>query len=608
MFQSFDSVSDPAQAGPRLEKLRARMAEAGLDALLVPRSDEHQGEYVPASAERLAWLTGFTGSAGSALILGDRAILFVDGRYTLQAREQTDPALFEIESLVDNPPRKWMKANLSKNARVGFDPWLHTIGEIRRLRAALEKTGAEVVPLEQNLVDAVWDDRPGPPAEPVRIHPLAYAGETAADKLSRLSRKIEEEGIDHTVLTDPASLAWAFNIRGSDVPHTPLALGFAVLSASAGPRLFLDPEKLSDETRAYLSEHAQLHAPADLDDVLAELAKDGGRIGLDDGQAAERLRLVVEEAGGTVVSLSDPAALPRATKNATELEGARAAHLRDGVALARFLAWLDAQKPESLDEIAVVRHLEACRREVGGEFQMPLRDISFDTISGAGPDGAVIHYRVTEKTNRRLAPGELLLVDSGAQFDDGTTDVTRTIALGRPSAEMQHRFSLVLKGMIAISMVRFPPGTRGADIDAFARLALWKAGLDYGHGTGHGVGSYLSVHEGPQRIAKTGTEKLRTGMILSNEPGYYREGHYGIRIENLIAVTAPEPIPGGEIDMHGFKTLTLVPIDRRLIDPALLTAEERDWLNAYHQRVFNEVAPLSDDATRNWLRAATAPV
>ncbi|MCT7375037.1 aminopeptidase P family protein [Chelativorans salis] len=607
MFQSFDSTADPSQAGPRLERLRALMIEENLEGLLVPHSDEHQGEYLPPGAERLAWLTGFTGSAGAALILRGKAILFVDGRYTLQAGEQTDPTLFDIESLVDNPPREWMKAHLSKGARIGFDPWLHTIGDIRGLRKALEKVGAEAVPLERNLVDAIWEDQPAPPAEPVRIHPLSYAGEAAADKLSRLAGKLAEDGIDHTVLTDPSSLAWAFNIRGSDVPHTPLALGFAILSAKDRPRLFMDPKKLSNETEAYLRELAELHAPSELETVLAELARDGAKIGLDNARAAEKLRLLVEESGGTTVSFADPTALPRAMKNEPELRGARAAHLRDGAALAPFLAWLDAQEPESLDEIAVVKHLEECRR-TGEEAQMPLRDISFDTISGAGPNGAIIHYRVTEKTNRKLASGELLLVDSGGQYEDGTTDVTRTVALGRPTDEMRNRFTLVLKGMIAISMLRFPEGTRGMDIDAFARLALWNAGLDYGHGTGHGVGSYLSVHEGPQRIAKTGTEKLRTGMILSNEPGYYRAGHYGIRIENLIVVTPPKAVPGGEVEMHGFETLTLAPIDRRLIEPSLLSVEERAWLDAYHKRVFEEVGPLVDGETAAWLRGATAPL
>ncbi|WP_011581329.1 MULTISPECIES: aminopeptidase P family protein [Chelativorans] len=608
MFQSFDSKSDPTQAGPRLERLRALMATAGHDIVLVPHSDEHQSEYLPSSAERLAWLTGFTGSAGAALILRDRAILFVDGRYTLQAREQVDPNLFEIENLVENPPREWLKANPSRGSRVGFDPWLHTIDDVTGLRKVADKIGVELVPLDRNPIDTIWEDRPAPPAEPVRIHPLEFAGEPAEEKLKRLASRLAEEAVDHTVLTNAASLAWAFNIRGGDVAHTPLSLGFAVLSASARPKLFLDARKLDGEAKTYLASLADLHTPSELEPALSSLAGEKVKFGLDFGLASERLRLLIEENGGSVVDFTDPTTLPRAIKNETELRGARAAHLRDGAALARFLAWVDAQKPETLDEITIVKQLEEFRRRMGEETQMPLRDISFDTISGSGPNGAIVHYRVTEKTNRRLSAGELLLVDSGAQFQDGTTDVTRTIALGSPSEEMRNRFTLVLKGMIAISMLRFPPGTRGLDIDAFARANLWKAGLDYGHGTGHGVGSYLGVHEGPQRIARTGKEKLLSGMIISNEPGYYRQGHYGIRIENLIVVSSPEPIPGGEIDMHGFETLTLVPIDRRLIDPALLTEQERDWLNTYHRRVWEEIGPLVDGETADWLEQATSPV
>ncbi len=584
------------------------MAEMELEGLLVPHSDEYQSEYLPRSAERLAWLTGFTGSAGAALILKERAILFVDSRYTIQAREQTDPSLFQIESLIDNPPREWLRANGSKGMRIGFDPWLHTIEDVRTLRKAVAKAGIQLVALERNLIDQIWEDRPAPPAEPVRAHPLKFAGEPAEEKLQRLSAMLGDEGIDHTVLTNAPSLAWAFNMRGADVAHTPLALGFAMLSASGRPKLFLDPKKVSGEARSYLAGLADLHAPAELESVLAGLAKGNAKIGLDHGLAAERLRLLVESSGGNVVEFTDPTALPRATKNETELNGARAAHLRDGAAMARFLAWLDSRSPESLDEITVVKQLEEFRRVVGEETQMPLRDISFDTISGSGPNGAVVHYRVTHETNRKLSSGELLLVDSGAQFEDGTTDVTRTVALGSPTDEMRNRFTLVLKGMIAISLLRFPPGTRGMDIDAFARHALWQAGLDYGHGTGHGVGSYLGVHEGPQRIAKTGKEKLLAGMILSNEPGYYRQGHYGIRIENLIVVTPPQLIPGGDIDMHGFETLTLVPIDRRLVEPALLAPEEKDWLNAYHRRVLEEIGPLVDGPTAAWLEQATAPV
>lgn len=608
MFQCFDVVSDPAQGAPRVARLREQLTSRKLDGFLVPRADEHQGEYVPPRAERLSWLTGFTGSAGVALILREKAILFVDGRYTLQARAQTDPKIFTIESLIDNPPRKWMSDNLGKGARIGFDPWLHTISETDKLKEALESKGCELVAVDNNLIDEIWEDQPAPPLEPVSIHAAQYAGEGARDKLARLAAAVRESGAGHTVLTDPSSLAWAFNIRGADVPHTPLALGFAVISAEGLPRLFMDRRKLPRETEAYLTQLADLLPPSSLEDELAKLASGAGKIGLDSSLAADQFRRIVEHAGGTVINMTDPARLPRATKNEAELAGARAAHRRDGAAVCRFLCWLDAQPAGTVDEITVARKLEEIRTRTGQEMQMPLRDISFDTISGAGPNGAIIHYRVTTGTNRTLGDGELYLVDSGAQYEDGTTDITRTVAIGAPGDEMRGRATLVLKGMIGISMLRFPAGTRGMDIDAVARMALWKAGLDYGHGTGHGVGSYLSVHEGPQRIAKTGTEKLLPGMIVSNEPGYYKEGAYGIRLENLIVVTPAEPVPGGDIDMHAFETLTLVPFDRRLVKTELLTADERDWLDAYHRRVREEIGPMLDGEALAWLEKATEPL
>ncbi|WP_048648148.1 aminopeptidase P family protein [Nitratireductor soli] len=608
MFQSFDVIAEPAQGTSRVADLRQALAEAGLDGYLVPRADEHQGEYVAAASERLSWLTGFTGSAGMALILRTRALLFVDGRYTLQAPEQTDPSTFTIESLIDNPPKAWMAANLHKGARIGFDPWLHTIGEVGALRKAAAGCGAELVPVEANLVDGIWKDRPAAPLEPARIQPLDYAGERALDKLARLATAISAGGADCTVLTDPSSLAWAFNIRGRDVPHTPLPLGFALIQAEGRPLLFIDKRKLDRETEAYLTQLADLHPPATLDDEITSLARSGARIGLDPSLAAEQLRLLVDKAGGKTVDLTDPARLPRAIKNAAELQGARAAHRRDGAAMARFLCWLDAQPAGSLDEITVARKLEACRTQTGNDMQMPLRDISFDTISGAGPNGAIVHYRVNAKTNRVLGRNELYLIDSGAQYEDGTTDITRTVVIGESTGEMRDRSTRVLKGMIALSRLRFPPGTRGMDIDPFARHALWQAGLDYAHGTGHGVGSYLAVHEGPQRIARTGAQRLEAGMILSNEPGYYKTGSYGIRHENLIVVEPPSPIDGGEIDMHGFETLTLVPFDRRLIDTALLDAGERAWLDAYHARVRHEIAPLVDGEVRAWLERATEPL
>lgn len=608
MFQSFDSASDPTTAAARVKQLRDWFKTHGLDGFVVPRSDEHQGEYVAPHSERLRWLTGFSGSAGVAIILAEAAYIFVDGRYQLQVREQVDLDIFTIESLIDNPPPAWIGDNLAKGTRLGFDPWLHTIGDVAALKKAAEKVGAELVPLDRNPIDEIWEDQPQPPAEKVEIHPIGFAGELAKDKLARLAEALTKQGATHCVLTDPSSIAWTFNIRGADVPHTPLALGFAILAADGNHLLFLDEKKLSRSVKAYLTQLADLRQPDQLEADIIELAKSKARVALDPVLAADRLRALVKDNGGTVVAEADPARLPRATKNQAEIAGSRAAHRRDGAAVAKLLCWLDRQDASALDEIKVVTKLEDCRRQVGEETQMPLRDVSFDTISGSGPNGAIMHYRVSHATNRKVADGELFLLDSGAQYQDGTTDITRTMPIGRPSGEMRERYTLVLKGLIAISTLRFPAGTRGCDIDAFARHALWLHGLDFAHGTGHGVGSYLAVHEGPQRIAKTGTQKLLEGMMLSNEPGYYKEGHYGIRLENLILVTKAEDIAGGDLPMHGFETLTLAPFDRRLLNTDLLTPAELDWLNAYHARVLEEIGPMVDGETLKWLEAATSPI
>jgi len=608
MFQTFDPAGDPSVGKPRVAKLRQWLSENGLDGFIVPRADEHQGEYVPARAARLKWLTGFSGSAGVAIVLKDRAFIFVDGRYQLQVRSEVDLSVFTVESLVDNPPPAWLKDNLGKGARLGFDPWLHTIREVRDLRAAAEKSGAELVAVDRNPVDAIWSDRPEPPLAPVEIHPLAFAGELARDKLARLSGAIAAEGASHAVLTDPSSIAWALNIRGGDVPHTPLALGFAILATDGDHQLFMDSRKFSREVKAYLTQLIGLNEPDAFEAALAALAKGGARIALDPVLAADRLRMLVEDNGGTVVPAPDPARIPRATKNQAEIAGSRAAHRRDGAAVVKLLAWLDRQKPGKLDEIAVVTKLEECRRRTGEETQMPLRDVSFDTISGAGPNGAIMHYRVSRATSRKLGDGELFLLDSGAQYQDGTTDITRTVPIGRPTQEMRERYTLVLKGLIGISTLRFPAGTRGSEIDAIARMALWRHGLDFAHGTGHGVGSYLAVHEGPQRIARTGTEKLLEGMMVSNEPGYYKEGYYGIRLENLILVTPADPVEGGDIAMHGFETLTLAPFDARLIETDLLTRDELRWLDAYHARVLAEIGPMLGGEALAWLEKACAPL
>ncbi|MBX8784294.1 aminopeptidase P family protein [Ochrobactrum sp. GRS2] len=604
MFQNFEVSSNPATGAPRVAKLREELNRLQLDGFLVPRADEHQGEYVPLRAQRLGWLTGFTGSAGAALILKNKAYVFVDGRYTLQVRTQTDPAVFDIESLVDNPPATWLEKN-GKGLVIGFDPWLHTIAETRALKAALEAQGGQLVPVQDNLVDLVWTDQPAAPLEPVTIQPLQYAGQEPRAKLNLLSEAVAESGAGATILTDPSSVAWAFNIRGRDVSNTPLPLSFALIAADGQHILFIDKRKLPIETEAYLTQLTKIIAPNQMENTLAQLAGEGASFMLDPALAAEKLRMIITQANGTVIEGTDPARLPRAMKNKAELDGSRAAHERDGVAMVKFFSWLDSQPAGSVDEISAAQQLETSRRTVGEMFQKPLEDLSFDSISGAGSDGAIIHYRVNTDTNRKLKDGELYLIDSGAQYRDGTTDITRTVAIGEVSAFEKKTFTLVLKGVIALSRLRFPVGTRGQDIDAFARAALWQHGYDYAHGTGHGVGSYLAVHEGPQSISKRGAQELKTGMILSNEPGYYRPGEFGIRIENLIIVKEPQAIDGGDIAMHEFETLTFCPIDRRLIDVSLLNADELTWLNDYHAQTRDKLLPHCSEDEKNWLIAAT---
>lgn len=610
MFQSFDAPSDPSTGKPRVAALRDRMATMKLDAFIVPHADAHQNEYVPANAERLAWLTGFTGSAGAAVIFADKAHIFVDGRYTLQVKQQTDPDLFTPESLITNPPAKWLADNLEPGLRVGIDPTLHTITETKKLRAACEKAGAELVMCASNPVDAAWQDAPPPPVTPVAIHPLEFAGTGAKRKLADMARTLREAEVAATVLTDPASVCWAFNIRGNDVSHTPLSLAWAIVPARGRPQLFIEPRKLGAEQRAYLTQFADLAEEHELEEALAQLGKSAkAPVMLDPNRAHAAIADTIEKAGGTITHGTDPAVVPRAIKNRVERKGAVDAQRRDGAAMVACLAWLDAQDPETLDEIGIVRQLEAIRIKTGERLGMPVRDIAFDTICGAGPNGAIIHYRVDEHTNRRIRPDDLILIDAGTQYDDGTTDVTRVIPMGAPTEEHKRHFTLVLKGMIAVSQARFPAGTRGVDIDVLARRALWAEGLDYGHGTGHGIGSYLAVHEGLQSISRRGMAELRAGMILSNEPGYYEEGSHGIRIENLIMIEPAKTPAGGNVPVHSFKTLTLCPIDRRLIEPKLLDRFERRWLNRYHARVRRELTPLIEDETVvEWLEQATQSV
>jgi Xaa-Pro aminopeptidase len=604
MFQTYEDSANPALGIERAAKLRAELARRGLDGFLIPRSDEHQGEYVPAHAERLRWLTGFSGSAGMAIVLSDKAAIFVDGRYTLQVRGQVDLDTFEAKHLMDEPPSRWIEENLPKGAKLAYDPWLHTIDAVARFRKAAEKAGGTLVPVDTNPLDTVWDDQPEPPVAKIVPHPIEFAGEPAADKIRRLASDLMSGDADTAVLTMPDSIAWAFNIRGADVPHTPLPLSFALLHEDGHAELFIDERKLDDKARAHLGNIVTVRPRDELGSALDELGAGKKTVLVDPATCASWIEARLSAAGAEVKRGTDPCELPKAIKNEAEVNGTRAAHLRDGQALTKFLKWIATEAPKGgVTEIDAAQRLEAFRAETG-----ELKDVSFDTISGAGANGAIVHYRVTTATNMPLKPGELFLVDSGAQYMDGTTDVTRTIAIGKAGAEERDRFTRVLKGHIGIATARFPEGTSGAQLDAFARMALWKSGLDYDHGTGHGVGSYLSVHEGPQRISKMGHQPLKPGMIVSNEPGYYKPGGYGIRIENLCVVTPPAPVKGGERMMMGFETLTLAPIDLNLVEKALLTEEEVDWLNAYHARVRAALSPGLDAETKAWLEEATRAI
>ncbi|MGE0211031.1 MAG: aminopeptidase P family protein [Parvibaculaceae bacterium] len=604
MFQVFEEQSDGKAAARRLDMLRAGFDANGIDGYIVPRSDEFQGEYVAPYAERLRWLTGFTGSAGLVIILRDKAAIFVDGRYTIQVREQVDTDRIEPRHLMDEPPARWIEDNLKPGSVLGYDPWLLTAEQTANFAAACGKAGGILKPLDLNLVDAVWKGRPSRPSAPVSVHPTQFAGRPAADKVADMAKALEKAGADAAVLTLPDSVAWLLNIRGEDVSHVPVALAFAILHRSDKPELFIDAARLSEDTSAHLARVARLLPPDAMEASLAALGVKGASVIVDPHTAAEKVRAVLADTGAKIVTGSDPCVLPKARKNATEVEGARAAHRRDGAAMSRFLAWFDREAPKGgLDEIATVKRLEEIRSESG-----ELRDVSFDSIAGAGPHAAIPHYHVSTATNRAIGMHEIFLMDSGGQYPDGTTDVTRTVIVGTPTAEMKDRFTRVLKGMIGLSRLRFPPRTMGGHLDAFARHALWQAGLDFDHGTGHGVGSYLSVHEGPARFSKADRTVLEPGMILSNEPGYYKQGHFGIRIENLVVVREAEPIEGGERPMRSLETLTLVPIDRRLIEPSLLSTEEREWLDAYHARVRREIGPSLEGEDLAWLEAATAPL
>lgn len=603
MRQTFDETTDPSFGAKHLPLVRAAMAEQGLDGFLVPHEDEHQNEYLPEANDRLAWLTGFTGSAGAGVVLQDRAAVFTDGRYTVQVKAQVDAGQFELRDLVDGGVPAYLE-QAPKGAVIGYDPRLHSPDALATLRRAAVRAGAELKPVEANPVDLAWgDDRPAQPTAPVVPHAERYSGESSASKRARIGEAVAKAGADAAVLTAPASIAWLFNVRGGDVIRTPLPLAQAILETDGRARLFLDPAKVTNELPGWLGDAVQLEAPDALASALEALS--GRRVLIDPAQSSAWYFDRLETAGAAIVRAMDPCTLPRATKNAVEIEGSRQAHIRDGAALARFLHWVDTVAQVQLpDERAVVEALERFREETGA-----LKDLSFDTIAGVGPNAALPHYRPVTRTIRRMERGSLLLVDGGGQYLDGTTDVTRTMAIGEPSQDQRRMFTLVLKGHIAMATVRFPAGTTGHQLDALARLPMWMAGLDYDHGTGHGVGSYLGVHEGPQRIAKAvNTQPLLPGMIVSNEPGYYREGHWGIRIETLQVVTPAEPIPGGERPMHGFEQLTFAPLDRRLVDVDLLTAAERAYVDAYHAETWAKVGPLLDGDVKAWLEAQCRPL
>src|SRR2546423_12176577 len=603
VFQTFEEPESGVALNARLSAFREELVRRNLSGFVIPRADQQQNEYVPPSEEWLAWLTGIAGSGGPANVLPQGGGGFGEGRYTLQASKQVDHKAWSVEPLADPPPENWLAKHLSAGDRLGFDPWLHTSAAAERLAAACAKAGAQLIAVDSNPVDLVWTERPPPPLAPVTVHAPKFSGEAEADKLSRIRLEIAKLGAEALVLSDSHAVAWTFNIRGADVSHTPLPLSYALVPKDGRPTVCIDHRKLSNSPRDHLERPADGCEPGALAPKLNELGKRGAVIALDSATAADALSRLLSAAGGKAMRGSDPVSLLKAVKNVVEIEGARTAHRRDAVALTRFLAWIDREAPSgALTEIDAVEALETFRRETGA-----LREVSFPTIAGTGPNGAIVHYRVTRKSNRRISPGDLLLIDSGAQYEDGTTDVTRTIAIGKPTDEMRDRFTRVLRGHIAIARAIFPDGTTGAQIDTLARQFLWQAGVDFEHGTGHGVGSYLSVHEGPARISKLGTTPLKRGMILSNEPGYYKPDGYGIRIENLELVIGTN-ITGAEKPLNAFETLTLAPIDRRLIDLNMLSGEELGWLNEYHTRVRHEVRPHVDEATKVWLDAATAPL
>lgn len=602
-IQNFDVKGGPEHGRRNLPKIREALKAAKLDGFIVPHEDEYNNEYLPANAERLAWATGFTGSAGAAILMADRAAVFVDGRYTAQVRVQVDGDLFDYEDLAETGISGWIREHARTGEKIGYDPKLHSPDAMTRIEEAAAKAGAELVSLDKNIIDAAWDDQPAAPQAPVSAHPVEFAGEDHGAKRARIAASVVDDGADAAVITDPASVAWLLNIRGGDVDRSPLPLSWVILNKDASVDLFINEKKLNDDVRSHLGNEVAVRPEAEFADALNALT--GKTVRVDGGTASVWVFDRLEEAGAKIQRKPDPVALPKACKNAAEVEGSRQAHIRDGAAIVRFLHWLDTTAQSGqVDEITAAQQLEKLRTA-----NPDLRDLSFETISGAGPNGAHPHYRVNTSTNLKLEKNSLYLVDSGGQYLDGTTDITRTVPIGTATAEMRRHFTLVLKGHIALSRVRFPKGITGSQLDALAREPLWAAGLDYDHGTGHGVGSYLGVHEGPQRISKAlNAIPLKPGMIVSNEPGYYLLGSYGIRIENLQVVTDPEPVPGGDREMLGFETLTMAPIHKGLVDTTLLSPEEMAWLDAYHATVRQRVGPLVEGEIADWLEEACRPL
>jgi Xaa-Pro aminopeptidase len=591
----------------RLAALREQLKSEKLDGFVVPLTDEHMSEYVGSYAQRLQWLTGFKGSAGSAVVLPEEAAIFVDGRYTLQVRQQVSADDWSYQSVPETSVADWLKDHAAKGARIGYDPWLHTRDWVKKAKEALASRGAELVPVGENPIDKIWIDRPEASKAKLVVQPDQYAGRSAAEKRTDIAEWLDKHDADAAVLSALDSIAWAFNVRGQDVTHTPVALAYAIVNKDGTADLFVAGEKVGPDVRQHLGNGVRLHDRYEFEGALSQLG--GKTVAVDPERAVSAIFDALDKAGAKILPLRDPVVLPKALKNPVEIAGQQAAQARDGAVIARFLHWIDEEAPKGdVDELGASDRLEALRRE-----NPELRDLSFDSISGAGPNGAIVHYKSSEKTNRKLETGTLYLIDSGGQYVDGTTDITRTVPIGEPTHEMRDRFTRVLKGHIAVATAVFPKGTRGTQLDSFARRPLWDAGLDYAHGTGHGVGSFLAVHEGPQRIAPVtssqtgGDEPLQAGMIISNEPGYYKTGEYGIRIENLVLVVDVH-IDGEEKAMLGFETLTFAPIDRRLVVKAMLSPQEIEWLNRYHRQVVETIGPSLTGSDREWLEAACAPI